>query len=172
MKDDGQRRATLAWRRRSDRCPGNSCAPFARSSSSLRLRSRRGLPFASNVCVKLERKWLKDSYGSTTERHDVVGIALNAFLRGLAEKDEYEGVAGFGPGIPWLPGYFSGNPACILRDHLADAVALEGHLLSGVDLIIELDQTPDEAACMPLLKGAPLDPHLLPFATDRRGIDG
>src|SRR4051794_10716180 len=42
--------------------------------------------------------------------------------------------------------YLSGHAACIFRNHFAETVALDGHLLSGFDLVIELDQMLDEPA--------------------------
>ncbi len=40
----------------------------------------------------------------------------------------------------------SGHAACIFRNHFAETVALDSHLLSGFDLVIELDQMLDEPA--------------------------
>ena len=60
------------------------------------------------------------------------------------EKDEYEGVAGLGHRVATLACYLSGHAACVLRDYFAETVSLDGHLLSGIDLVIELDQMLDE----------------------------
>ena len=60
-----------------------------------------------------------------------LGISLTAVLRRLVEKDEYEGVAGLRHRVAALARYLSGHGACIFRNHFAETVALDGHLLSG-----------------------------------------
>lgn len=49
-------------------------------------------------------------------------------------------------GIAALPRYFLGYVAYIIRHHFAEAIALNGRLLPGFDLVVELDQMLDEAA--------------------------
>src|SRR5215831_7557453 len=73
-----------------------------------------------------------------------LGISLTAVLCRLVEKDEYQGIARLGHCIATLARYFSGHAACVLRDYFAETVSLDGHLLSGIDLVIELDQMLDE----------------------------
>ena len=73
-----------------------------------------------------------------------LGISLTAVRRRLVEKDEYQGVAGLGHRVATLARYLSGHAACIFRNHFAETVPLDGHLLSGFDLVIELDQMLDE----------------------------
>src|ERR1700761_1977475 len=75
-----------------------------------------------------------------------LGISLAAVLRRLVEKDECERVAGLGHRVATLARYLSGHAACIFRNHFAETVALDGHLLSGFDLVVELDQMLDEPA--------------------------
>src|SRR6516225_9420143 len=77
---------------------------------------------------------------------DLLGIGFNARWRRLVEKDKHQGVSGLGHCIAALTRYFSGHAACVLRNHFAEAIALNGHLLSGFDLVVELDQMLDEAA--------------------------
>jgi hypothetical protein len=60
------------------------------------------------------------------------------------EKNKCQGGPGLGHRVTTLAGDLSGHAACILRNHFAEAVALDGHLLSGFDLVIELDQMLDE----------------------------
>jgi len=75
-----------------------------------------------------------------------LGISLTAVRRRLVEKDECQGVAGLGHRVATLARYLSGRAACIFRNHFAETVPLDGHLLSGFDLVIELDQMLDEPA--------------------------
>ena len=64
-------------------------------------------------------------------------IRLRVVRRLLVEKDEYQRVAGFGHHVAALARYLSGHAACVFRNHFAEAVALDGHLLSGLDLFVE-----------------------------------
>jgi len=70
----------------------------------------------------------------------LLGIDRNVLRPRFFEKDEYQGVAGLGHRIAALAGYLSGHAACILRNDLAEAIALDGNLLSGLDLFVEFDQ--------------------------------
>ena len=54
------------------------------------------------------------------------------------------GVAGLGHCVATLARYLPGHAACIFRNHFAETVPLDGHLLYGFDLVIELDQMLDE----------------------------
>src|SRR4029450_9569506 len=76
----------------------------------------------------------------------LLGIDLNVLRPRLVEKDEYQGVAGLGHCIAALARYLSRHAACILRNHLAEAIALDGNLLSGFDLVFEFDQMLNETA--------------------------
>src|SRR5215471_12857657 len=76
----------------------------------------------------------------------LLGIDLNVLRPRLVEKDEYQGVAGLGHCIAALARYLSGHAACILFNHLAKTIALDGNLLSGFDLVVELDQMLNEPA--------------------------
>src|ERR1700749_1192782 len=76
----------------------------------------------------------------------LLGIDLNVLRPRLLEKDEYQGVAGLGHCLAALARYLSGHAACILRNHLAEAIALDGNLLSGFDLVFEFDQMLNETA--------------------------
>ena len=76
------------------------------------------------------------------------------------EKDECQGIAGLGHCVATLARDLSGHAACIFRNHFAEAVALDGHLLSGFDLVIELDQMLDEPALVARIGNA-----LLPTKT-------
>ena len=60
------------------------------------------------------------------------------------EKDEYQGVAGLGHRVATLARYLAGHAACIFRNYFAETVPLDGHLLSGIDLVVELNQMLDE----------------------------
>ena len=51
-----------------------------------------------------------------------------------------------GSDIASLARYLPGHAACIFRNHFAETVALDGDLLSGFDLVVELDQMLDEPA--------------------------
>src|SRR5262249_56360696 len=73
-----------------------------------------------------------------------LGISLTAVRHRLVEEDECQGVAGLGHRVATLARYLSGHAACIFRNHFAETVPLDGHLLSGFDLVIELDQMLDE----------------------------
>src|SRR5215470_10591184 len=73
-----------------------------------------------------------------------LGISLTAVPCRLVEKDEYQGVTGLGHRVATLAGDFPGHAAGIFRNHFAETVPLDGHLLSGIDLVIELDQVLDE----------------------------
>src|SRR6187200_1190082 len=75
---------------------------------------------------------------------ELFGIGLNALPRRLVEKDKYQGVAGLGQRIAALARYLSSHAAGVLRNHVAEAVALDGHLLSGFDVVVELDQVLNE----------------------------
>jgi hypothetical protein len=59
----------------------------------------------------------------------LLGIDLKVLRHRLVEKDEYQGVAGLGHCIAALAGYLSGHATCILRNHLTEAIALDGNLL-------------------------------------------
>ena len=76
----------------------------------------------------------------------LLGIDLNVPRPWLVEKDEYQGVAWLGHCIAALARYFSGHAACIFRNHLTEAIALDGNLLSGFDLVVEFDQMLNETA--------------------------
>ena len=76
----------------------------------------------------------------------LLGIDLNVLRPRLVEKDEYQGVAGLGHCIAALARYLSGHAACILGNHLAKTIALDGNLLSGFDLVVEFDQMLNETA--------------------------
>ena len=75
----------------------------------------------------------------TARARGLFGIELNLPRRRLVEEDEYQGVAGLGHGIAALARYLSGHAACILRNHLTEAIALNDDLLSGFDLVVEFD---------------------------------
>ena len=60
-----------------------------------------------------------------------LGISLTARRRRLMEKDERQGVAGLGHRVATLARYLSGHAACIFRNHFAETVPLDCHLLSG-----------------------------------------
>src|SRR5690606_24128345 len=75
------------------------------------------------------------------------GIDLNVLGSRLVKKDEYQGIAGLGHGIAALARYLSGHAARILRNHFAKAVALDGNLLPGFNLIVESNQMLNEPAC-------------------------
>src|SRR5262245_66104361 len=74
----------------------------------------------------------------------LLGIERNVLQPRLVEKDEYQGVARLGHCIAALTRYLSGHAACILRNDLAEAIALDGNLLSGFDLVVEFDQMLNE----------------------------
>src|SRR6516162_4130455 len=76
----------------------------------------------------------------------LLGIDLNVLRPRLVEKDEYQRVAGLRHYIAALARYLSSHAACIFRNHLAEAIALDGNLLSGFDLIVEFDQMLNETA--------------------------
>src|SRR5215471_212346 len=76
----------------------------------------------------------------------LLGIDLNVLWTRLVEKDEYQGVAWLGHCVAALARYLSSHAACIFRNHLAEAIALDGNLLSGFDLVVEFDQMLNEAA--------------------------
>src|SRR5215831_10568018 len=80
----------------------------------------------------------------TTSSVRSLGINLAAVGCRLVEKDECQGVAGLGHRVATLARYFSGHAACIFRNHFAETIPLDGHLLSGIDLVIELDQMLNE----------------------------
>ncbi len=75
-----------------------------------------------------------------------LGISLTAVRRRLVEKDECQGVAGLGHRVAALARDLAGHAAGIFRNHFAETVALNGHLLSRFDLVVELDQMLDESA--------------------------
>ena len=122
------------------------------------------------------RPWKRGRRVTGPERsmRELLGIDLNALRRRLVEKDERQGVAGLGHCIAALARYLSSHAACILRNHFAEAVALDGHLLSGFDLVVELDQMLDDPA-----RGgqdreravADKDSHVLACAAHRPGND-
>src|SRR5690348_18421965 len=76
----------------------------------------------------------------------LLGIDLNLLRPWLVEEDEYQGISRLGHCIAALACYLSGHPACILRNHLTEAIALDGNLLSGLDLVVEFDQMLNETA--------------------------
>ena len=55
------------------------------------------------------------------------------------EKYECQGVAGLGHRVATLARYLSGHAAYAFRNHFAETVPLDGHLLSSIDLVIEPD---------------------------------
>ncbi len=67
----------------------------------------------------------------------LLGIDRNVLRPRLVEKDEYQGIARLGHCIAALARYRSGHVACVLRNDLAEAIALDGNLLSGSDLVVE-----------------------------------
>src|SRR5262249_13686644 len=76
----------------------------------------------------------------------LLGIDLNVLRPRLVEKYEYQGIAGLRHCIAALARYLSGYAACIFRNHLAEAIALDGNLLPGFNLFVELDQMLNETA--------------------------
>src|SRR4029450_2722787 len=76
----------------------------------------------------------------------LLGVDLNVLRPRLVEKDEYQGIAGLGHCIAALARYLSGHAARILRDHLAEAITLDGNLLSGFDLVVDFAQMLNEPA--------------------------
>lgn len=94
---------------------------------------------------KCARSSDKSSFQSSRWPYSL-GIDLAAALRRPVEKDEYQGIARFGHCIAALAGYLSGHATRILRNHLTEAIALDGNLLSGFDLIVEFDQVFNETA--------------------------
>ena len=64
----------------------------------------------------------------------LLGIDLSVLRPRLVEKDEYQGIARLGHCIAALAHYLSGHAACIIRNDLTEAIALDGNLLSGFDL--------------------------------------
>src|SRR4029077_20335319 len=81
-----------------------------------------------------------------TSMRQLLGIDLNVLRPWLVEKGEYQGIARLGHCIAALVRYLSGHAACILRNHLTEAIALDGNLLSGFDLVVEFDQMLNEPA--------------------------
>src|SRR4029078_9632983 len=69
---------------------------------------------------------------------ELLGIDLDSLRRGLVEQDEDEGFAGLGHDITALARDLSVDAARILGNHFAEAVALDGHLMSGLDPVVEL----------------------------------
>src|SRR5215469_307606 len=104
----------------------------------------------------------------------LLGIDLNVLRPWLVEKDEYQGIARLGHSIAALARYLSGHAAYILRNHLTEAIALDGNLLSGSDLVVEFDQMLNETA-----RGgqdrvravADKDGHVLAYTSHRPGND-
>src|SRR6516162_4030664 len=76
----------------------------------------------------------------------LLGIDRNVLRPRLVEKNEYQGIARLGHGIAALAHYLSSHAACILRNDLTEAIALDGNLLSGFDLVVEFDQMLNETA--------------------------
>src|SRR5215831_549171 len=68
----------------------------------------------------------------------LLGIDRNVLRPRLLEKDEYQGVAGLGHRIVALARYLSSHAACIFRNDLAEAAALDGNLLSASTLSLSL----------------------------------
>src|SRR5262249_54427498 len=58
---------------------------------------------------------------------ELFGIGLNALPCRLVEKNKYQGVAGLGHRIAALARYHSIYAAGVLRNHVAEAIALDGH---------------------------------------------
>src|SRR5262249_33710385 len=77
---------------------------------------------------------------------ELFGIDLNLPRPRLVEKDESQGVAGLGHCIAALARYLSSHAARVLCNHLAEAITLDGNLLSGFDLVVEFDQMLNEPA--------------------------
>src|SRR5260370_845376 len=73
-------------------------------------------------------------------------ISLPAVWRRPVEKNECQGITGLCHRVATLACYLAGHAACIFRNHFAEAVALDGHLLSGFDFVVELDQVLDQPA--------------------------
>jgi Tripartite tricarboxylate transporter family receptor len=71
-------------------------------------------------------------------------ISLTAARRCPVEKNECQGIAGLCHRVAALAGYLAGDAACIFRNHFAEAVALDGNLLSGFDFVVELDEVLDQ----------------------------
>src|SRR5262249_55641855 len=86
------------------------------------------------------------SFKNIARTGDLLGIGFNARRRRLLEKDKHQRVSWLGHCIASLTRYFSGHAACVLRNHFAEAIALNSDLLSGLNLVVELDQMLDEAA--------------------------
>src|SRR5215475_5662029 len=76
----------------------------------------------------------------------LLGIDRNVLRPRLVEKDEYQGIARLGHCIAALARYLSGHAAGIFRNDLTEAIALDGNLLSGFNLVVELDQMLNETA--------------------------
>jgi DNA-binding transcriptional ArsR family regulator len=90
----------------------------------------------------IARRYSRTRLG-TGELRRLLGIDLNVLRLRFVEKDEYQGVAGLGHCIAALAGYLSGHAACIFRNHFAEAIALDGNLLTRFDLVVEFDQMLD-----------------------------
>src|SRR5690348_2319005 len=76
----------------------------------------------------------------------LLGIDLSVLRPRRVEKDECQGIARLGHCIAALGRYLSSHAARILRNDFTEAIALDGNLLSGFDLVVELDQMLNEAA--------------------------
>src|SRR5262245_16345099 len=74
----------------------------------------------------------------------LLGIRLNTLRRRLVEKDKRQRIAGLSRYIAAQARYRSRHATDVLRNHLAEAIALDGHLLSGFDFVVEPYQMLDE----------------------------
>src|SRR5690242_1779062 len=88
------------------------------------------------------RRWkLEDRWGG---KRRSLGIGLDALRRRLVEKDKGQGVAGLSRCIAAQARYRSRHATDVLRNDLAEAVALDGHLLPRFDLVVEPHEMLDE----------------------------
>ena len=68
----------------------------------------------------------------------LLGISLTAVRRRLVEKDNCKDVAGLGCRVAAQDCHLAGDAAHVLRNHLAEGVALNGQLLPGSTLSLSL----------------------------------
>src|SRR5579871_3100267 len=76
---------------------------------------------------------------------ELLGIRLPTRRRRV-EKDECQRIAGLRHRFAALTRHFASHAAGIFRNHFAEAVALDRHLLSDLDPLVQLDQMLDQSA--------------------------
>src|SRR5690242_14946838 len=90
-------------------------------------------PRTSGTCWTGSSTWCALTASGGTYRSRSLGIGRRLPRVRPIEQDEGQGVAGLGHGVAAQPRDLPGHATRVFRDHLAEAIALDRHLLPHLD---------------------------------------